>query len=304
MVKIDCNEISDEEANKDINSLFLPEEKSAFEQIDNDKEDKDVEKFLETGDERIFEEIYKNRKETLAIWARRWHYLMDSEEDMLGELNFYFSKAVFKYDRSKSKQKKGIFNNLLYTLLTNCIKNLQIGKLAKKRTPVGANPFYKQGFLLSLDYQYDKSEDSGTLMNILENKSSGNDNPIKSMCLEETLDTISNDKETKSILRDISNGETISSIIRDRKIVKGEIDINNYQSEMLRKKGSHHREICKIIKNKMNIDKKFSVVNYSANKKNKLQYIIEFEKTERADFVLKTIRKIRKNKRILVDKIN
>ena len=91
---------------------YTPEERSVFAQIDREQENRDVDAFQKNHNEKLFEKIYKIRIPTLQIWARKTHYLMDSKDDMFGELSSCFAKAVSTY-----KKKKGSFNTWLFIFL-------------------------------------------------------------------------------------------------------------------------------------------------------------------------------------------
>ena len=164
------------------NPSWSDEEKEAF-QIDRAKEDEDVVRFQKTGDVSIFEKLYANRIPTLKVWAKKYYYLSDSSDDMYGELTFYFTKAIFKYDK-----RRGSFNTCLYTFFQNCVRNLRNSKLAKKRRPIDSDPNKIANYMLSLDYDYNiKDNDGSTLKDVLPSETSDKENEIQNIRLEETL---------------------------------------------------------------------------------------------------------------------
>ena len=104
-------EVSEEE--KTINELdkdfynpkWTNEEKAAFAPIDRVQENRDIIQFQKTGDVAFFNKVYDNRIPTLKVWARKYYYLVDSADDMYGELSFYFAKAAMKYDKNRGDRK-------------------------------------------------------------------------------------------------------------------------------------------------------------------------------------------------------
>ncbi|MEI7943132.1 MAG: hypothetical protein WCH76_08260, partial [Candidatus Riflemargulisbacteria bacterium] len=222
--------INDESEGEAVFSWHLPED-GKFIKIDREQEDKDVIHYQKTGDREIFERLYQNRIQSLQIWARRHHYLTDSKENMFGELRFYFMKAVLKY-----KKNRGSFNTCLFTFLLNCIRNLKIGKKAKKRKPEGADPNSMSNFVLSLDYSYGNGDESNgrSLREILSDKMEDKKGTVDQIYLEETLNMLSNKNYVvKKFLKGLSDGNTLGSMIKVFKTKKGNIKINKNQFKRL-----------------------------------------------------------------------
>lgn len=300
MIQTDNVDLSDEKHDNSF-SWYTDAERSSFASIDREQENKDIICFQKTKDNKLFEKIYNNRIPTLQIWARRHQYLMDSQEDMFGELCLYFVKAVFTYD-----SKRGSFNTCLFTYLLNCIRNLQIGKRAKKRIPIGIDPNSLQKFILSLDYNYDGKDGSeNTLKDVLANSLSTKDSASDKMSMDETVKILSNgNRQIVGWLKKLGEDGTIASVIKECNVRKGKINIGRSHANQLNKKRLQKRVVAALIKKKTNIQDSFSVINYTLTNPGKLLYTIEMKKTQEADFIMKTIRKIRKDEKNLKDQIN
>lgn len=273
---------------------------STFVKIDRNHEDKLVEAFQKCGDINVFEEIYSARIPSLQIWARKYRYLMESQEDMFGELSLYFTKAVYKY-----KKDRGSFNTCLYTFFLNCIRNLRMGKLAKKRKSINSDPNSISNLTLSLDYNYNSKDGSGsTLKDVIANKLKNESDVDKNIRLEETMNILSkHHPEIKGFLRRLSDGYTLSALLKECKTKNGRIKISRSEAKRLDTKRRKNKIVLEIIKDKTDYNKGFQVVNYEVVNSNKLNYTIELKKTKESDLILKTIRKLRKDKDLLLSRM-
>lgn len=301
MSKKDISKNANEFTKYDSLSWYTDEEKSVFVSIDRDQEDRDVDRFQKTKNNDLFEKIYNTRIQTLQIWARRYGYLMDnSSEDMFSEFCVVFTKAIFTY-----KRHKGNFNTYLWRLLLNFVHNLQTGRRAKKRLPDGVDPNSMGKFMLSLDYSYDGKDGSeNTLKDVIADKGAI-DGGVNKLIMDETIDVLSNKNEfVSSFLQQLGNGNTIASLLRKYKTKKGKIKISRTQIKKLRGKRKQKRLVSELIRNYESIDDDFCVLDYSIENPNKLFYIIEMKKTKEADYMMRTIRKLRKDKRALREKIS
>ena len=290
-----------DDTEKDYTSNNLNNSYPAFVDINRDEEDKDVIRYQKTGDKDLFEKIYKQRIPTLQIWARQYYYLMDSREDAFCELSKYFAKAVVEYKKSK-----GSFNTCLFTFLINRIRNLNVGRNAKKRTPLFPDKNIKHNnFLYSLEYTYKdgKGDGTNTLKDVIPDTRIKKDESINSIALEETIKSLSRGCPTiKVVLRKISNGDTLPNIIKDYKTQKGYIRVKPYLIAKLNRRKSKSL-VKKIIKSKSGLDK-FLVIDYNISRKNVLHYTIELSKTKKTSLILSAIRKLRKNKSLFLDRVN
>lgn len=277
---------------------YTAEEKSVFAKINRKQEDKDVDTFQKTRDASLFEKIYEARIPTLQIWARRYQYLTYSKEDMFGEFCLCFTKAILTYQKKKGYA----FNTYLFRLLINCAQNLQTGRRAKKRLPIGVDPNAMGRAVLSLDYSYDGKDGSeNTLKDIIANKMASEDKIIDNMITDETLNTLSGkDLTIKGFLKKLSDGNTIASLIKEYKTKRGKIKISKMQAKRLNGK----KAVSKLIKRNIPIREDFMVLDYSVSNLNKLYYTIRLKKTDASDLVMRTIRRLRKDKQDILSQIN
>ena len=281
-------------------SWFAVEKASMFKHIDRRQENKDVIEFQKTGDIELFEKLYQDRIPSLKIWANRFHYLLDGNDDMFGELSACFFKAIEKYDK-----KRGSFNTCLYTFFRNCVRNLRNGKKAKKRKSFGADPNSLAVKPLSLDYNYSTSDGStSTLKDIIADETAEDICTAEKMHLDETLGILSMENEMiREFLSKLSSGNTLSSLLKDLRRKRGRLKLNRVQAKQLIQKRRCKRMVTNIIKDKSTIDRRFNLVDYKVTPSNRLYYTVELDKTKAADLMLKTIRKLRKNENFFLDKI-
>ena len=278
----------------------LPEN-SKFVEIDRKQEDANVILFQKTKDRTIFEKLYQDRIPTLQFWARRHYYLTDSKENMFGELRYCFMKAVLKYQKNR-----GSFNTCLFTFILNYIRNLKTGKKAKKRKPEGADPESMNNFVLSLDYSYGNDDGEGmSLGDILSDKIEDRRSAADQIHLEETLDILSNRNGfVKKFLKALSAGNTLGNVLKASKIKRGSIKIKKNAFNLLKKKKKSKKIVTDLIKENMKTETQFSVVSYKIHAPNMLNYTIEMKKTKESDLILRAIRKLRRNKESILERIS
>lgn len=98
--------------------------------FDRKAENKMIDEWQKTKDNKLLEQIYFNRKDTIDYWAEWKHkeYLKMSKDDFRQELYILFHKAILSY-----KIKNGDFNTWLFTILTTRIKNLFAKHFVPKR---------------------------------------------------------------------------------------------------------------------------------------------------------------------------
>jgi len=282
-------------------SEYTEEERKKVFNIDRDAENKDVERFHKTGDVSIFEKLFEQRVPTLQVWARKHGHLVGGQDDMFGEFSWVFYKAVKKY-----RIKKGKFNNYLFTLLLNCVKNIKNGKRAKKRRPLNSDPNSIKNFLLSLEWgYYDKDGNGGTLKDRLSNTLKDNSNPVDNIYLYETIDILAHsDAIIFAFLKKLSDGESLTAVIKESKRKTGKIRLSRKEAKKLdaRRKKSIAIEL---IKDRMDIKDRFSLLDYHVESNpNKLHYTIEMNKTHESDLLMKAIRKMRREEDSLRERIS
>jgi len=272
--------------------------------INRDEEDSDVITFQKTKDTKIFEKIYVNRIPTLKYLSKKYAHLYDGKEDMYGFLNVIFVNCVNGYQKERTKVVNGKtkllktqFNTYFYTSVLNRIVNIITSKNAQKRTPIAQidneGEVIQNNQTLSLDYEYySKNEDNADLKKIVADDCMiGHFNPVDKMLLEETVNVLSDDDTImKSFFTKISEGHSVSSIIRDLKTRRGSVGLSDKEIESIK------HNIPSIMSIIANIEgNEFDLIDCNISN-NKLTYVIELLKTSETDYILKNIRKIRNEK--------
>jgi DNA-directed RNA polymerase specialized sigma24 family protein len=284
-----------------------PEEHKVFTEIDRKQENKDVIAYQKSKDNVLFEKIYAIRIPTLQVWSRRYHYLMDNrdrnvaQEDMFGELSLCFIKAVYTYNKAK-----GAFNTWLFYILINCVRNLVTGKKAKKRLPEGLDPKTFNNLVLSLDHAYFRNKENGnenSLKDFLPDHNIEKHNTIDKLNMKETLNILSaGNPIIKGFLKRLGDGDTLATVLKAYRTVNGEIKLDKSLIGKLNNGRKCNRIVSDLIKNKAKINDDFTVIDYYIDG-NELCYTIEKKKTPESNLILKTIRKLKKDKVMLLEKI-
>ena len=275
------------------------EDKSAFD-IDRDKEDKEVARFQRTGDLDLLDKVYQRRIPTLWNWTHV-HYIPGvtccSKQDLFAEFTVVFVTAAQKYDK-----KRGAFNTCLYTFLLNRIKNIKGSRYAKKRIPL----YYSgpiSGMIRSLDYVYNNKDGSETtLKDTLTDGSKDGGVPNK-LHLEETLDILAPKNETiKGFLRGLSAGNSLSALLSKYKTKKGSFKLKKWMIKKLNVKRRYPKMVADLIEKQGCISGHFKLIDYKVTK-TRLRYKVEMHKTEETEYIIKTIRKLKRNKEDYIHKI-
>jgi hypothetical protein len=129
------------------------------------------------------------------------------------------------------------------------------------------------------------------------------DSAFKKMNLEETVNYLSHGCPTvKGFLRKVSDGSTLASALKDYKTKTGFISIGRRIAKKIESKKNCKNLVKNIIRGKINMDR-FVLLNYHVGKYHKLYYTIELKKTQEVNTILKAIRRFRKNKEMLTNKI-
>ena len=265
--------------------------------IDRDQENRDVDLYNRTKDDKVLEKVFQNRVPTLKYWAAKHYFpgLSLSLEDFYGELVIVFMKTVkgFQYGR-------GSFNTCLYTFLLNRIKNIKSGRYAKKRKP----DHYEgsiNNMILSLDYEYsEKDGKSITLEEKLENEDSNDyDNINGEINLKESVHILANgDPKLKNVLVRLGRGDSINCILKHYKTKEGKIKLDSKLKEEL-ENASSEKIIINKIKELSGITD-FKLISYNVGYKF-LKYTVEFKKTQETDSLAKSLRKIKKDKKYYLE---
>lgn len=277
-----------------------------------EEENKAVMKFQRSGDLKILEQIYLNRVPTLNYWARKNRHLdNNSINDIKSELIRIFLKAVKQYKakritkgkgKIKSKTAKTDFNTYLYTSFNYALCNIYNRRKAKKRTSFASEHNKLANMLLSLDYVYGHTEDGGfTLKDIMHDENA--DNASDRMQINEILNILSQNCPscTKDFLRQVSEGRTVSALIKEYKLREGKIKAS---SKIIKQINNSRRPCTKIVTTmlKETISEKFRLTKFYT-KGAYIHYTIEMHKTDETDAILSRIRKLKKNKDFYLDKI-
>lgn len=284
---------------KDIPLWQLEKEHPSFIDIDRKEENKDVVKFQKSGDPDILEKLYRQRIPTLQIWAHKYRYLSYSADDMFGEFTFHFMKSIQSYE-----EKRGDFNTLLYSSLLYCARNMRSNKQAKKRRPLEDNdPNKLSNFVVSLDQT--KSDDDVPLRELIANENATEEDVASNMCLKEAISVLSKedsqDRELIGFLKRISDGNSVAYLLREYKTRSGKLRLTPQQANKFSKR-MYKRLVAEMIQQRKNIREPFTLVGYEVNKQT-LSYVIELKKEKRADKAMRLVRKLRRNKAHLVQKI-
>jgi len=161
---------SSEESSTTFPNAAIKINTSTFKDVNRDQEDLLVQKYQKSNDPEILDKLYELRKQTLAIWSKKYSYLGFSEEDMMSEVSMIWLKCVnqYQYDPksrvvrtkdgkfvvSKNGKVKKIFkrtpfNTFLYTSLRNYMSNISKRKYSKKRVDKNGKPL--ESNMISLD---------------------------------------------------------------------------------------------------------------------------------------------------------
>jgi len=261
-----------------------------FVKVNRKEEDQDVIDFQRTQDMKILTRIYNRRVPSLQIWARKYAYLENNFDDMFEELTFHCIKAINGFNH-----KLGSFNTFLFSTLIYCIRNKKSRGNAQKRRPYGVEVNETSNFLLSLDYNYSSNGDADlTFKDTLPAPDTKTKDDHR---LLETINILANgDDNLKWFLNGLSEGGSISSLMRNMKTKQGRIKLNNIQTKKINPKRRCNKVISDIIKYEKKIVDDFNLVDYQVINADKLHYTIEMKKTQESDSVMKSIRKFRKQK--------
>ena len=278
--------------------------------INREEENDDVIRYQQTRDEGIFEKIYKKRISTLNHLSRKYANLYDSQDDMYGFLNVIFVSCVNGYKKErikivngKEKRLKTQFNTYFYTSVLNRVVNIITSKNAQKRTPLEqiddcGNSI--SNHLLSLDYEYsNKSSTDGADLKDVVTEDSNSFKSEDNMFANDVISVLSgsHSKEEKDVMRNfltkISEGYSVSGILRDLKTVSSHICVDDKDTDIIESVG-----VLDFLKAKLN--KKFKIEDYSL-KEGVLKYTIVLNSTPETEIILRNIKKIKSKRNLYLD---
>lgn len=169
-----------------IGKTFSEREKGAFKAPDRKEEDELVKLYQRTGDQKAHNRLFEIRKSTISVWARRYAWVCDSEEDLFSELSLVWLRCVQKYkyeadvrpvrtkeghlvkdenDKIKTVFKRTPFNTFLFTSFKNHILNTIKKKYSKKRLDDDGNPV--EFGMKSLDFEYGEDGEGANLYELI-----------------------------------------------------------------------------------------------------------------------------------------
>ena len=264
--------------------------------IDRNQEDADVLEYQKTGDMDLLTKIYRNRIPTLKAWSQKHFYpgLCSSIDDLFSELSIVLVKAVESY-----KTKYGVaFNTCLFRFLLNRVKNIKSSVHAKKRkSDEYTGP--ASGMVLSLNYAYGDSDSELQLQDVI---SSGRPEDIPSHGLDDLLTNwAGNNCLVKDFLYKVSNGDSVTALIRDAKRKEGELPITPVQHQLLEKRRNKYM-VKKMLVDNQRYDQKFQVLDYELGD-DSVKYCVELRHTPESDLLTKTVKHLRENKDMLAPQL-
>jgi len=159
---------------------------------------------------------------------------------------------------------------------------------------------------LSLDYNYgSKDGNETTLKDIIANQMAEKDNGFNDVYLKETIDILSEKTppHMRIFFEKLSDGNSLATLMRDSKIKRGKIKVTKSQAKKLDQTRRCNRVVADIIREKDKVEDKFQLLDYSINDSCKLKYTIEMKATKESNDMMKVIRKLRKDKEALMDRI-
>jgi hypothetical protein len=180
--------------------------------------------------------------------------------------------------------------------------------MAKKRLPEGMNPNLMSKFMYSLDYAYGHDEDSETtLKDVLSNKYKSESSALDGIIYDETISKISNNNAVvKGFLHKLSLGNTVSSLLKEYRTKTGNIKIDKNVFKHIKSSKEKEILVSDIIRDNDDINSEFMVIDYDISNKddyNNLSYTIEMKKTNETDTVIKALRRMKRDKDMIISKI-
>lgn len=200
-----------------IGNDFTEKDKSAFKNPDRKEEDRLVAHFQQTGSQEAHNRLFEIRKPTLSVWARKYAWVCDSEEDLFSELSMVWLKCVQKYkyeaevrpvrtkeghlvkdenDNVKTILKRTPFNTFVFTSFKNHILNIIKKKYSKKRLDDNGSPI--EIGMHSLDYECGDEGEGSSLYELYPDEKS-----------EEVQDLLDSKIGVDWIIEEISNGNKL-----------------------------------------------------------------------------------------------
>jgi hypothetical protein len=252
-----------------------------FKNVDRDSEDVMVKKYKETADINILNDLYLLREPTLRVWARRYHYLGDSEEDVFADLRTVWMKCVSKYKYEASIRKVrtkdgGIvkdsdgnvmtvfkrtpFNTFLYTSLRNYISNIIKKKYSKKRLDDKGIPL--ETTMMSLDFDYGSDDGDGETMHGLIPDTKVQ--PVNTDAQDIIEEIAKGDREIKKALEDFVSDVHLKRLSTACRLCRGVLPLSKRSKSVLVRGGdAGHKLLREMIEFTGRFGDDFSITSYS-----------------------------------------
>jgi hypothetical protein len=247
--------LSEEEALKAVDAKEM---KRVTQEIDRDEEDKLIQEYKKTKDEKTLLQLYGLREQTLAYWTRRYSYLSDNMEELFSDFRSVWFRCVERYEygarqrvvkdrkgrlvldkggKTKKRLKRTPFNTYLYTSLTYWVRNLIKKRYSKKRTDIHGIP--STDILVSMDGDIGTSStEPFTLHDILTKKIP---HVSSDMSTDEIIDLFADgDAEIKRAMGLLAYDPNVKKLSVAARMKSGEFNISKREQDALvnRKKRS------------------------------------------------------------------
>lgn len=176
--------------------------------INRKEENNDILEYAKTGDESLFERIYKRRLPTIEHLARQYYWLSDSATS---EIKIVLIKTIREYGKNGRKTD---FNTFFYSSVKNNFVNAIKRKYRKKRTTIdGCDPLNKT---LPLD-EFINDDDSTTMHEFISDDHIKNEDLLH---FEDCIKLLSGKNELLSLIIKSFNGLTRNQILREKALIK------------------------------------------------------------------------------------
>ncbi|MCK9435199.1 MAG: hypothetical protein M0R32_10390 [Candidatus Cloacimonetes bacterium] len=262
---------------------FTEKDKSAFKSPDRKEEDRLVAHFQKTGCQETHNKLFEIRKPTISVWARKYAWICDGEEDLFSELSMIWLKCIQKYkyepnlravrtkeghlvkdenDVVKKVFKRTPFNTFIFTSFQNHIRNVIKKKYSKKRLDDSGRPI--EFGMHSLDYEYGDDGEGTTLYEIyMDEKSEGNMDPSKigaDWIIEEICQ---GDKSIQQALKKFVNDGYVKDIKMACKLKSGILRLKKYDRDVLISGGQQaHQHLKSMILSSERYGHDFQISSY------------------------------------------
>jgi hypothetical protein len=115
-----------------------------------------------------------------------------------------------------------------------------------------------------------------------------------------------NNSVVKGFLHKLSLGNTVSSLLKEYRTKTGNIRIDKNAFKHIKSSKEKEILVSDIIRDNYDINSEFMVIDYDISNKddyNNLSYTIEMKKTNETDTVIKALRRMKRDKDMIISKI-